>query len=166
MKKNKNRPNWDEYFMSMAFLIATRSTCLRRKVGAVLVRDRRILATGYNGAPSGFPHCEDNGCLREELNIPSGERQEICWGIHAEQNAIVQAAIFGVSTQGSILYCTTKPCITCAKILANAGVVKVYAAEEYPDEFSDRLLEQLEIPVIFMTKPDMSFLLDIEVDFE
>ena len=166
MKKNKNRPNWDEYFMSMAFLIATRSTCLRRKVGAVLVRDRRILATGYNGAPSGFPHCEDNGCLREELNIPSGERQEICWGIHAEQNAIVQAAIFGVSTQGSILYCTTKPCITCAKILANAGVVKVYAAEEYPDEFSDRLLEQLEIPVIFMTKPDMSFLLDIEEDFE
>jgi len=169
MPKEKNinyRPDWDKYFMAMAFLVATRSTCLRRKVGAVLVKNRRILSTGYNGAPSGFPHCEDNGCLREKLQIPSGERQEICWGIHAEQNAVIQAAIFGVSTAGSILYCTTKPCITCAKILANAGVEKVFAAEDYPDEFSDKLLKELDIPLIYMSKPDMSFLIDMLEEIE
>ena len=161
-EKKINRPDWDEYFMAMAFLVSTRSTCTRRKVGAVLVRDRRILATGYNGPPSGFPHCDEIGCLRDELNIPSGERQELCWGIHAEQNAIIQAASFGISTKDSVLYCTTKPCITCAKILANAGVRKIYVAEQYPDEFSDRLLAELKIPVIFMKKPDMSFICNEE----
>ena len=156
------RPSWDEYFMAMAFLVRERSTCTRRKVGAVLVRDRRILATGYNGPPSGFPHCDEIGCLREQLNIPSGERQELCWGLHAEQNAIIQAALFGVSTKDSVLYCTTKPCITCAKILANAGVKKIYVAEEYPDEFSDKLLNQLGIPVIFLPKPDICGMLSDE----
>ncbi len=144
--------------MGMAFLVSMRSTCTRRKVGAVLVRDRRILATGYNGPPSGFPHCDEIGCLRDELHIPPGERQELCWGIHAEQNAIIQAAQFGVSTKDSELYCTTKPCITCAKILANAGVRKIYVAEEYPDEFSDRLLQKLNIPIIFIPKPDLDIL--------
>ncbi len=160
--KKINRPEWNEYFMAMAFLVSKRSTCTRRKVGAVLVRDRRILATGYNGPPSGFPHCDEIGCLRDELNIPSGERQELCWGLHAEQNAVIQAALFGVSTQNSTLYCTTKPCITCAKILANAGVKKIYVAENYPDEFSDKLLEKLNIPVIFLPKPDMKFLCEEE----
>ncbi len=153
------RPSWDEYFMALAFLVATRSTCTRRKVGAVLVRDRRILATGYNGPPSGFPHCDEIGCLREKLGIPSGERQELCWGLHAEQNAVIQAALFGVSTKGSTLYCTTKPCITCAKILANAGVKRIYAAEDYPDKFADELLERLGIEVVFLPKPDFAFLL-------
>ena len=157
-KDKHERPDWDNYFMAMAFLVASRSTCERRKVGAVIVRDKRILATGYNGTPSGFPHCAEIGCLREQLDIPSGERQELCWGIHAEQNAIIQSALFGVSTEGAIVYCTTKPCITCAKILANAGIEKIYVASEYPDEFSDKLLEKLEIPVVFIPKPDMSFL--------
>ena len=152
-----HRPEWDSYFMAMAFLVASRSTCTRRKVGAILVRDRRILATGYNGPPSGFPHCDEIGCLRDKLNIPSGERHELCWGLHAEQNAVIQAALFGVSTKHCIVYCTTKPCITCAKILANAGVKKIYVAKDYPDEFSDKLLAQLGIPVIFMQKPDLDF---------
>ena len=151
------RPDWNKYFMTMAFLVATRSTCLRRKVGAILVRDRRILATGYNGPPSGFPHCEITGCLRSKLNIASGERQEICWGIHAEQNAIIQAATFGVSTNDATLYCTTKPCITCAKILANAGIEKIYTAQDYPDNFTDKLLSEVNIPLIFIPKPNLDF---------
>lgn len=166
----ENRPNWNEYFMAMAFLVAERSTCTRRKVGAVLVRDRRILATGYNGPPSGFPHCavepqsdpQNIQCIRSQLKIPSGERQELCWGIHAEQNAIIQAALFGVSTENSTLYCTTKPCITCAKILANAGVIKIYTAEKYPDEFSDKLLKKLKIPVIYLPKPKVDWKFNIE----
>ncbi len=151
--REASRPDWDEYFMAMAFLVSSRSMCLRRKVGAVLVRERRILSTGYNGPPSSFPHCSQIGCLREKLGIPSGERQELCWGLHAEQNAVIQSARFGVSTVGATLYCTTKPCITCAKILANAGVEKIYVAQSYPDEFSDQLLLQLGIPVIFLPKP-------------
>jgi dCMP deaminase len=158
LTSNINRPAWDEYFMAVAFLVASRSTCLRRKVGAILVRDRRILATGYNGPPSGFPHCDEIGCLREKLKIPSGQRQELCWGIHAEQNAIIQAALFGVSTRDSKLYATTKPCITCAKILANAGVDEIYISEDYPDEFSDRIFSELNIKVSFIPKPNVHFL--------
>lgn len=162
MSEKIQRPSWDDYFMAMAFLVATRSTCTRRKVGAVLVKDRRILATGYNGPPSGFPHCDVIGCLRDKLNIPSGERQEICWGLHAEQNAVIQAAVFGVSTKGAVLYSTTKPCITCAKILANAGIKKIYCAEDYPDKFTDELLSELGIPLIFLPKPDLSFFCEQE----
>ena len=117
-----SRPSWKEYFMGIASLVAKRSTCRRRRVGAIVVRDKRILATGYNGAPAGLPHCLDTGCLREEMEIPSGERHELCRGLHAEQNVIIQAAYHGVSIKGGTLYCTNLPCSICAKMLINAGV--------------------------------------------
>jgi len=142
------RPSWDEYFMQIAELVATRSTCLRRKVGAVLVKDKRILATGYNGAPRNLPHCEVTGCLREKLRIPSGERQEICRGLHAEQNAIIQAALYGASIKGSILYCTHQPCITCSKMIINAGIEKVVFKGEYPDRLAREMLEEAKVKLI------------------
>ncbi len=124
----------DEYFMEIARVVAKRSTCLRNKVGALLVRNKRILSTGYNGSPRGLEHCLDVGCLREERNIESGTQQEICRAVHAEQNAIIQCAIHGVSTEGATLYCTHQPCILCAKMLINAGVRKVVYEQPYPDE--------------------------------
>jgi dCMP deaminase len=136
------RITWNSYFMKIAQLVAQRSTCIRRKVGAVIVREKHILATGYNGAPKGLAHCTDVGCLREELGIPSGERVEICRGIHAEQNALVQAARFGISLQGGILYCTTQPCVTCAKLLINAGISKVFYLEGYADKLGDQMLAE------------------------
>ena len=142
------RPSWNEYFMKMAYLASERSTCLRRKVGAVLVRDKRAIATGYNGAPAGIPHCSEVGCLRAELNVPSGQRHELCRGLHAEQNAIIQAALFGVSTKDSVLYCTTQPCIICTKMLINAGIRKVYVTERYPDPLAEKFLEEAGIPLI------------------
>ena len=114
-----NRASWPRYFMDIAHLVAQRSTCLRRKVGAIAVLDRRILATGYNGAPSGVPHCLEVGCLRQQMGIPSGQRHEICRGIHAEQNVIIQAAVHGISLRGAEIFCTTQPCIICAKMLIN-----------------------------------------------
>ncbi|RLF35737.1 MAG: cytidine deaminase, partial [Thermoplasmata archaeon] len=111
----EDRPSYDEYFMEMAHVVAKRSTCLRRKVGAILVKDKHILSTGYNGAPKGLKHCSEVGCLREKLRVPSGQRHELCRGLHAEQNAIIQAAVFGVSIEGSTLYCTNAPCVVCAK---------------------------------------------------
>ncbi len=140
-----DRPNWDQYFMEMAELASKRSTCLRRKVGAVLVKDKRILATGYNGAPKKLPHCEETGCLREQKNVPSGQRHEICRGIHAEQNLIAQSAIHGVKTDGATVYCTNQPCSICTKILINAGIKKIYYKNPYNDEFTKKLLEQSEI---------------------
>ena len=119
------RPTWDEYFMEITHLVARRSTCLRRQVGAVLVKDKNILATGYNGAPSGIAHCLDVGCLREKLGIPSGERHELCRGLHAEQNAIIQAAKHGTNIDGATLYCTTMPCIICSKMIINAGIRQI-----------------------------------------
>lgn len=148
MEKHNERPDWDTYFMRMAELVASRSTCLRRHVGAILVRDRRILATGYNGAPQKLAHCIDVGCLREELNVPSGQRHELCRGIHAEQNAIIQAALFGVSTVNSTLYCTTKPCIICTKMLINAGVKKFVAGELYPDDLADSFIKEAGIELV------------------
>ncbi len=136
------RPSWDEYFMDIATLVASRSTCLRRQVGAVLVKDKRILSTGYNGAPAGVSHCLDSGCLREELGIPSGQRQELCRAVHAEQNAIIQAALHGVSTKGSVLYCTTRPCVLCAKMLINAGVEEIFFKGLYPDELALAVLNE------------------------
>ncbi|RLE12258.1 cytidine deaminase, partial [Candidatus Aerophobetes bacterium] len=121
----EKRPSWDEYFMQITQLVAKRSTCLRRKVGAIQVRDKRILCTGYNGPPRGLAHCSEVGCLRDKLGIPSGERQEICRGLHAEQNAIIQAALYGISIKDSILYCTHQPCITCSKMIINAGIKKI-----------------------------------------
>ena len=148
------RPTWQEYFMKMAHLTASRSTCLRRKVGAVLVRDNRIIATGYNGAPAGIKHCEITGCLRQQLNVPSGQKHELCRGLHAEQNAIIQAAVFGISTKGSTLYCTTQPCIICSKMLINAGIVEVFITEKYPDPLAEEFLNEAGIPVtLFESKP-------------
>jgi len=141
------RPSWDEYFMTIAHQVATRSTCVRRKVGAVLVRDKRILATGYNGPPSGLPHCIDVGCLREKLKVPSGQRHELCRGLHAEQNAIIQAAIHGVSVKGAVLYCTHYPCSLCAKMLINAGITRVVVAEDYPDELAREFFSEAGIRV-------------------
>lgn len=136
------RPSWEEYFMEIAHLVAKRSTCLRRQVGAVLVKDKHLLATGYNGAPSGISHCLDIGCLREELRIPSGERHELCRGLHAEQNAIIQAAKHGINIDGSTLYCTTAPCVICAKMLINAGIQRIVYRHGYPDDLSLRLLRE------------------------
>ena len=128
------RPDWDTYFMRITKLVATRSSCLRRRVGAVLVKDKRILATGYNGAPAGMAHCEEAGCLRDQLHIPSGERHELCRGLHAEQNAIIQAARQGTEIKDSTLYCTTAPCSLCAKMLINAGVTRIVYEGSYHDE--------------------------------
>jgi dCMP deaminase len=143
-----SRPSWDEYFMSIARLVAQRSTCLRRKVGAVLVKDKRILATGYNGAPSGLAHCLDIGCLREKMNIPSGERHELCRGLHAEQNCLIQAARYGICVEGATIYCTHHPCIICTKMLINAGIKKICYAEGYPDELSQQMLEEADIELV------------------
>jgi len=141
------RPEWDEYFMAIAELVSSRSTCLRRKVGAVLVRDRRILATGYNGAPSGLAHCTKETCLREKRNIPSGSQQELCRGLHAEQNVIIQAALHGVSSKGSVLYCTHKPCALCAKMIINAGIIRIVYQNPYPDPLGDELVNQAGLEV-------------------
>jgi len=142
------RKCWDEYFMSIVDLVAQRSTCLRRHVGAVIVKDKRILTTGYNGAPSGVAHCQDVGCLRETLSIPAGERHEICRGIHAEQNAIIQAATFGVSISGGIIYTTHQPCFICTKMLINAHISKIIYQEPYPDKFAIDMLHEAKIPCI------------------
>ncbi len=141
------RPSWDEYFMRIAREVAERSTCKRRRVGAVMVRDKRILTTGYNGAPRGIVHCEERGCLRDELKIPSGERHELCRGLHAEMNALLQAAVHGVSVEGATLYCTNRPCSLCAKMLINAGVKRIVIGEGYPDELGEELLREAGIPV-------------------
>lgn len=145
-----NRPSWDEYFLQITHLVASRSTCLRRHVGATLVKDKRILTTGYNGAPSGLRHCQEVGCLRERMNIPSGERQELCRGLHAEQNAIIQAAIMGVNIKGASLYCTTFPCVTCAKMLINAQIKRIIYASGYPDELSKEMLAEAGVELVKM----------------
>ena len=136
------RPSWDEYFMQVTRVVGTRSTCLRRQLGAVIVKDKRILSTGYNGVPSGLAHCLDVGCLRQQQGIPSGERFELCRGLHAEQNAIIQAAYHGVSIQGAIIYSQAQPCVTCAKMIINSGITKIIYEQEYPDALSRQLLEE------------------------
>jgi len=141
------RPDWQEYFMDIARLVARRSTCTRRSVGAVLVKDKRILATGYNGAPTGLAHCADVGCLRAKNDIPSGQRHELCRGLHAEQNAIIQAASHGISIRDAVLYCTTLPCSICLKMLINAGISEIVFEEGYPDELSRTLLQETRITI-------------------
>ncbi len=140
-----DRPNWDQYFMEMAELAAKRSTCLRRKVGAVLVKDKRVLATGYNGAPKGLKHCDETGCLRKQKNVPSGQRHEICRGVHAEQNLIAQSALHGVKTEDAVVYCTNQPCVICTKLLINAGIKKIYYKNPYNDKFTKSILEQSDL---------------------
>jgi dCMP deaminase len=141
------RPSWDEYFMDIVSLVARRSTCLRRGVGAVLVKEKRLLTTGYNGAPSGLRPCLEVGCLREEMKVSSGERHELCRGLHAEQNAIIQAAVHGVSIQGATLYCTNHPCSICLKMLINAGIKEIVYRDGYSDELAARMLEESSIHV-------------------
>jgi len=142
------RPSWDQYFIEITHLVATRSTCMRRHVGALLVKNRNILATGYNGTPSGIRHCEETGCLRERLKVPSGERHELCRGLHAEQNAIIQAALHGTSIEGATLYCTHQPCILCAKMMINAQVKRVVYAQSYPDGTALEFLKQAGIEIV------------------
>lgn len=134
--------------MEIAHLVKTRSTCLRRQVGAVIVKDKNVLATGYNGAPSKISHCIDVGCLREKLGIPSGERHEMCRGLHAEQNAIIQAALHGTSIKGSALYCTNLPCIICTKMIINSGIERIIYEDGYPDPLAEEMLADSMIDVI------------------
>lgn len=136
MMTRGKRPSWDGYFIQMTFVVAGRSTCLRRQVGAVMVKDKQILSTGYNGSPSGLQHCEQVGCLRQSLGVPSGERHEICRAVHAEQNALVQAAKHGVAINGADLYVTHQPCVLCTKLLINAGVRRVVYVKPYPDSLA------------------------------
>ncbi len=155
MPEKISRPDWDAYFMDITFLVAKRSTCTRRNVGAVIVKDKRILATGYNGAPSGIEHCIDIGCLREELNIPSGEKHELCRGIHAEQNAIVQAAYHGVSIKESALYCTNMPCSICAKMIINAGIKNIFYLNGYSDKIAEKMLLEADVDLIRLDTTSM-----------
>ena len=143
-----DRPSWNEYFASITRMVATRSTCLRRHVGAILVKEKRILATGYNGAPAGLKHCIEVGCLREDASIPSGTRHELCRALHAEQNAIVQAARYGIPIAGSTLYCTNKPCVICSKMLINAGIKTIFYDEGYDDDLADAILDEAGIQLM------------------
>ena len=148
------RPDWQTYFMDIAQLVTSRSTCLRRQVGAVIVKENRILSTGYNGAPSGIRHCLERGCLRDELNIPSGQRHELCRGLHAEQNAIIQAAYHGVSIESCEIYCTNQPCIICATMIINAGLKKVIIRNSYPDELATGMLDEAGLKVVVLKPED------------
>lgn len=146
---NNERISWDRYFMDIAILAAKRSTCIRRQVGAILTKNKQILSTGYNGSPKNITHCGDNpkGCVREHLNVPSGEKHELCMAVHAEQNAIIQAAHTGVSIKGATLYSATYPCSICAKMLINAGIKEIVYDGEYPDTMSEDLFREAEIMV-------------------
>ena len=147
MPEKEDRPSWGAYFMDITTLVAKRSTCLRRAVGAIIVKDKRILSTGYNGAPSGIRHCIETGCMREKLMVPSGEKHELCRGIHAEQNAIIQAAYHGVSIKSGTLYCTNLPCSICAKMIINAGINNIYYESGYADTMSEEMLKEAGINV-------------------
>jgi len=146
-KKIKTRPGWDDYFMQLARLVGTRSTCVRHDIGSVLVKDKRILATGYNGAPRGMKHCLEVGCIRDKLKIASGTRAEICRAVHSEQNAIIQCALYGVPIEGSTIYVTHQPCTICTKILINSGVKRIVYEKPYPDEFAQSLLKEAGVKI-------------------
>ncbi len=149
------RPDWDEYFMEFAVLTAKRSTCLRRQVGAVIVQDKHVIATGYNGAPKGLEHCaERGGCLREQLGVPSGQKHELCRALHAEQNAIIQAATLGHSIEGSSIYITHQPCVICAKMIINAGIERIVVKEGYPDELSVQILKEAGLKIVMLGEKD------------
>lgn len=148
-----NRPTLDEYFMEIAEVVAKRSTCLRNKVGAVIVRDKRILSTGYNGAPRDMEHCLEIGCLRDQQNIASGTRHELCRAVHAEQNAIIQSALHGVSVEGATLYCTHQPCILCAKMIINSKIKRVVYFNNYPDDEAINFFKKADVEINIF-KPD------------
>jgi dCMP deaminase len=139
------RPSWDRYFMEIALLVSSRTTCLRRQVGAVIVKDKRLLSTGYNGAPMGLKHCAEIGCLREKLGVKSGEKHELCRAIHAEQNAIIQAATFGVPLLGASIYITHFPCVLCSKMIINAGIKRIVYSQGYPDRMSRDILKEAKL---------------------
>ena len=151
--KKLPRPDSDEYFLKIASVVAERSTCRRHHIGAVAVKDKHILATGYNGAPSGFKDSLELGCLRDEMNIPSGTRQEICRGIHAEQNVIIQATLHGVSLEGSTIYCTHTPCVLCAKMLVNARIKRFVSFGKYSDNTFINLFREAGIEVEIKKRP-------------
>lgn len=142
------RPNKDEFYIEMAELVSKLSTCLSRQVGAVLVKDGQIISTGYNGAPKGLPHCDEVGCIRKEKDIEKGTHHELCRGVHAEQNTVIQGATHGTNVQGATLYCTTSPCVQCTKILINACIDKVVYKNSYPDELAKKILEQSDIELV------------------
>ena len=145
------RPSWDEYFMQMAELTAQRSTCLRRHVGAVIVKDKHIVATGYNGAPRGIAHCDEKGgCLRQKMGVPSGQRHELCRALHAEQNASIQAATLGQSIENATIYITHQPCVICAKMIINAGIKRIVVKEGYPDELSVEILDEAGLKIVML----------------
>ncbi len=145
MSSDLTRKSKDVYFAEIADLVSSRSTCLRNQVGAVIVKDSQILSTGYNGAPKKLPHCEDVGCIRQELGVKPGERHELCRGLHAEQNAIIQAAFHGVSVNSGKIYCTTRPCSICTKMLINAGINEIIYIEEYEDELAAQLVKEANL---------------------
>jgi len=142
------RPEWDEYFLKITRDVSERATCVKRKVGAIIVKDNHILATGYNGTPKGFVHCTEETCIRKQMNVPSGQRHELCRGLHAEQNAIIQAAWHGVKIEGGTMYCTYQPCAICVKMLINAGIRKLVYAGGYPDELAQQMLQDSHLPVV------------------
>ena len=144
------RLSWPQYFIRIAHLVAERSTCQRRRVGAIAVKDKRILATGYNGAPAGVAHCAEVGCLRQKYAIPSGKSHEICRGLHAEQNVIVQAATYGISLTGAKIYCTTQPCLICMKMLINCGIKTIWHSEAYPDELAEEMAKEAGVELILL----------------
>lgn len=146
-KKSLKRPSWDTYFMNIAEEVATRATCVRRNVGALIVKDKHILATGYNGVPRGLQHCAETGCLRKQLGVASGTHHELCRGLHAEQNAIIQAAKNGANVEGGTLYCTNLPCVICGKMIINAGIKRIVFKGYYPDELSVQMLAESKIEI-------------------
>jgi dCMP deaminase len=148
MSDPNQRPSWEAYFMEITTLVAKRSTCIRRAVGAIIVKDKRVLSTGYNGAPTAIRHCIEVGCLRDQMNVASGQRHELCRGIHAEQNAIIQAAYHGVSINGAVLYCTNQPCAICAKMIINAGIRTIYYQSGYADPMAAEMLEEAGVELL------------------
>lgn len=142
------RPKWDDYFMKITQDVSERATCVKRQVGAIIVKDNRILSSGYNGTPKGFKHCEEVGCIRKEMNVPSGQRHELCRGLHAEQNAIVQAAWHGVKIEGGTMYSNYQPCVICAKMMINAGIKKLVYSGGYPDELAQEMLKESKLEVV------------------
>ena len=150
------RPSADKYFMKLALVVSERATCQRHSVGAIIVKDKIILATGYNGAPKGSKDCLELGCLRDEMGIPSGERNEICRAVHAEQNAIIQAAGGFADVKESVMYCTHSPCNVCAKMMVNAGISEVVVFEKYADQQFKKLFKELGIKIRYLKQPELS----------
>ena len=142
------RPSWDEYFLTITYDVAERATCIKRKVGSIIVKDHRILSSGYNGSPKGFSHCSEENCIRKQMDISSGHRHELCRGLHAEQNAIIQAAWHGVKIAGGTLYCTYQPCVICVKMMINAGIEKLVYTGAYPDELAAEMLKESKMEVV------------------